>query len=57
MKTRITIAASAVALSILAGSSPAIAAAHSDFTKSYPRLKCDVPTAPATSARATAPGT
>jgi hypothetical protein len=36
MKTRMTITASALAVAILAGSSSAIAATHSDFTKSYP---------------------
>jgi hypothetical protein len=36
MKTSMTIAASALALGILAGSSSALAATHSDFTKSYP---------------------
>jgi hypothetical protein len=36
MKTRMTITASALALTVLVGSSSALAATHSDFTKSYP---------------------
>ena len=36
MKTRMTITASALALAVLAVSSSAVAATHSDFTKSYP---------------------
>ena len=36
MKTPTTITASALALAVLAGSSSALAATHSDFTKSYP---------------------
>jgi len=36
MKTSMTMTASALALAILAGSSSAFAATHSDYTKSYP---------------------
>ena len=36
MRKRMTITVSALALALLAGSSPARAATHSDFTKSYP---------------------
>ena len=36
MKTSMTLSASALALILLAGASAAVAATHSDFTKSYP---------------------